>query len=180
MGTRNLPEHFRRLLFLLTQTSYSISQSISQIISQFQYKLEYKIFRIGNEKVLGEIGSFLAKKYLDKVIDISRVIDRVVVIKLLVQRIIVSLISVYAPQCGLNDCQKDNFYSSLINRVRTLGQKEILVIIRLFVVHVESNVRACEENHIGYHYGVRHKERESMLVFVAAINVGNTHQRIHS
>ena len=49
------------------------------------------------------------------------------------------------------------------------------MIIRLFVVHVESIVGACEQNHRGYHYGFRHKERESMLVFVAAINVGNTH-----
>ena len=63
---------------------------------------------------------FLAKEWVDKVFVISRAtIDRMIVIKVLVQRIIISLTSnltVYAPQCGLDDSQKD-FHDSLINAV---------------------------------------------------------------
>ena len=43
-----------------------------------------------------------------------------------VQRIIISLISdltVYAPQCGLDYSQKGDFYDGLINIVRKLGEK---------------------------------------------------------
>ena len=49
-----------------------------------------------------------------------------IVNQVFVQRIIISLISdltVYAPQCGLDYSQKDDFYGSLINVVRKLGEK---------------------------------------------------------
>ena len=68
----------------------------------------------------------MTKKWVDKVINISRVSDRMIVNKVFAQKIIISLISdltVYAPQCGLDYSQKDDFYDSLINVVRKLGEK---------------------------------------------------------
>ena len=85
---------------------------------------QYKLLWIGNGK--GSVGVFLAKKWVDKVINISRVSDRMIVNKVFAQKIIISLISdltVYAPQCGLDYSQKDDFYGSLINVVRKLGEK---------------------------------------------------------
>ena len=70
----------------------------------------------------------MEKKWVDKVINISRVS---IVNKVFVQRIIISLISdltVYAAQRGLDDSQKDDTYGIFINAVRTLRQKYILVI----------------------------------------------------
>ena len=46
-----------------------------------------------------------------------------IVIKVLVQGNIISVISVYVHQCGLDDTQKDDFYDSIINVVRKLGEK---------------------------------------------------------
>ena len=72
------------------------------------------------------MGIFLAKQWVDKVININRVSDRMIFSKVFVQEIIFSLISdltVYAPQCGLYYSQKDYFYGSLINVVRKLGEK---------------------------------------------------------
>ena len=80
---------------------------------------QYKLLWIGNRK--GSVGIFLAKKWVDKVVNISRVSDRTIVNKVFVQEIIFSLI--YAPQCGLYYSQKDDFYDSLINVVRKLGEK---------------------------------------------------------
>ena len=40
---------------------------------------QYKLLWIGNEKDLEEVGIFLAKKRVDKVINISRVGDRMIV-----------------------------------------------------------------------------------------------------
>ena len=68
----------------------------------------------------------MAKKWVDKVTNVSRVSDKMIVNKVLVQRIIISLISdltVYVPQYGLDDSQKDDFYDSLINVVKKLGEK---------------------------------------------------------
>lgn len=57
----------------------------------------------------------------------------------MVHEIIVPVISVYGLQCGLNDIHKDNFYDSLINVSRKLGEKEIVVIAGDFNDHVRSN-----------------------------------------
>ena len=85
---------------------------------------QYELLWIGNGK--GSVGIFLAKKWAEKVINIIRVSDRMIVNKVFVQWVIISLISdltVYAPQCGLDYSQKDDFYDSLINVVRKLGEK---------------------------------------------------------
>ena len=66
-------------------------------------------------------GIFLPKKWVDKVIDMSKISDRMIAIKALVQGIIISVISVYAPHRGLGDSQKDNFCDILINHVGKLG-----------------------------------------------------------
>ena len=44
---------------------------------------------------------------MDKVIDINRVNDRIMIIKLIVGKSVVSVVSAYAPQCGLDDSSKD-------------------------------------------------------------------------
>ena len=75
-----------------------------------------KLLCIRNGKGLRGLIS-LAKKWVDKVINISRVGDRMIVNKVLIQRIIISLTSdltVYIPQSGLDDGQKDDFCGSLI------------------------------------------------------------------
>ena len=69
---------------------------------------------------------FLAEKWLDKVINITKVSDSMNIDKVFVQKIIISLISdltVSAPQRGLDDSQKDDFYDSFITVVRKLGEK---------------------------------------------------------
>ena len=59
---------------------------------------------------------------MTKIIDITSVSDKV-----LAQGIIILVISVYAPHCSLGDNQKYDFYSSLINVVRKLREKEIVI-----------------------------------------------------
>ena len=93
-----------------------------RIISQ--KAAQCKLLWIRNEK--GSVGIFLAKKWVDKVINISTGSDRMIVNKVFVQRTIISLIydlTVYTPQCGLDYSQKDDFYDSLIKTVKKLGEK---------------------------------------------------------
>ena len=47
-----------------------------------------------------------------------------IVIKVLDQGIFITVISVYAPEYGLDDDQKYNFYDSLINVVTKFGEKD--------------------------------------------------------
>ena len=61
---------------------------------------EYKLLWIGNEKGLGGVGIFLVKKWFDKIIYISSVSYKN---GYWFQKIVISMISVYAPQCSLDD-----------------------------------------------------------------------------
>ena len=67
----------------------------------------------------------MANKWVDKIIDISRVTDRMVAIKVLAQGIISSVISVFAPHCSLDDSREDGFYDSFISVVKRLREKKI-------------------------------------------------------
>ena len=71
-----------------------------------------------------------------------------IVINVLVQGII-SRISVYAPQCDSDDTQKDDFYHSLINVVRKLEEKEIVIIAGYYNRLVVSNVKKTTWTNMG-------------------------------
>ena len=60
----------------------------------------------------------MTEKWLNNFIDVSRVSDRMVFMKVLFQEITNSVISVYVPQCGLDNSNRDNFYDTLISFIR--------------------------------------------------------------
>ena len=107
---------------------------------------DYKLFWIENETGSGGAGIFLAKRWVDKVIVISRGSDRMIVVTVLVQEIIVTVISVYVLKCSLDDSQKDDFYDSLVNDLRKLREKEVVVIAGDFTGHVGSNPKDYEDH----------------------------------
>ena len=94
-----------------------------------------------------------------------------ILIKALVQRIIISVISFYVPQCGLDDIQKYMFHDSVINIVRTLRGKEIFVIAVDFNGHSGHNAKDFKDHHGGYGYGVSIKKGARILEFCAAMNI---------
>ena len=91
----------------------------------------------------------MAKKLEDKVFDNSRVDDRMIMIR-----------------CGLDDCQKDDSFDSLISVVRNLKENKIAV-RGDFSGDVGNNPERYEDQHGGYVCGVRKKERKR----VAALNM---------
>ena len=73
----------------------------------------HKFFWVGNNQGTSGVGVLLAEKWVDKVYDIKRVSDRIMLIKLLVGEAVLTVLSVYAPQTGLEEFTKDAFYDSL-------------------------------------------------------------------
>ena len=79
------------------------------------------------------------KKCVHEVFNISRVKFN----KVSVQWVIISMISVFAPQCS----QKDDLYDSVVNALKKMREKEILVIAEDLNGHVESNSENYDDQH---------------------------------
>ena len=73
----------------------------------------FKLFWVGNDKGMGGVGILLAEKWVEAIFDIKHVSDRIMLIKRVVGKSIVTILSVYAPQAGLDDSVKDLFYENL-------------------------------------------------------------------
>ena len=70
----------------------------------------YKVFWIGSENGGGGVGIVLAEEWVEKVYDICRISDRLMMIKLAIENNIITVLSCYALQAGLDNTIKDAFY----------------------------------------------------------------------
>ena len=73
----------------------------------------YKIFWVGNEKGRGGVGILLLEEWIEKVFDINMVLDHIMMIKCAIDNKMITVLSCYAPQVGLDDIIKDTFYDNL-------------------------------------------------------------------
>ena len=119
----------------------------------------YKLFWIGMA------GFFLSEKWVDKVFDVNRVNNRIITIKLMLDGSIFTIVSVYAPQCGLDAAKKDSCYDGLTDITRGFGEKEFVVVAGDFNGHVGRSVVGYDSIHGGYGYGDKNKEGDRILDF---------------
>ena len=67
---------------------------------------------VENDKGMGGIGLLLAEKWVEEIFAVKRISDTIMLIKLVVGKSIVAVLSVYAPQTGLDGSVKDLFYEN--------------------------------------------------------------------
>ena len=136
----------------------------------------YKFFWVGNNQGTSGVGVLLAEKWVDKVYDIKRVSDRIMLIKLLVGEAVLTVLSVYAPQTGLEESTKDAFYDSLQTVISELPDKEIVIPCGDWNGHVGREAAGYEGDHEGSGYGERNADGDRVLEFAVANDfvIGNT------
>ena len=122
------------------------------------------------------VGVLLAEKWVDKVYDIKRVSDRIMLIKLLVGEAVLTVLSVYAPQTGLEESTKDAFYDSLQTVISELPDKEIVIPCGDWNGHVGREAAGYEGVHGGSGYGEHNADGDRVLEFAVANDfvIGNT------
>ena len=128
----------------------------------------YKFFWVGNDQGTSGVGILLAEKWVEKVYDIKRVSDRIMLIKLLIGESIVTVLSVYAPQTGLDESAKDAFYDSLQTVISTIPDKEIVIPCGDWNGHVGKAADGYEGIHGGSGYGERNPDGDRILDFAVA------------
>ena len=86
----------------------------------------YNLFCIGNDKGMGSARILMAKKWVEAISDVTHVSDKIILITLAAGKSIVMVLSVYAPQAGLDDSVKDLFCENLQWTLTKISASEIL------------------------------------------------------
>jgi hypothetical protein len=122
------------------------------------------------------VGIMLDKSLKDGVVDIKRQGDMVILVKLLVGYLVFNVISAYAPQIGLNESVKMQFWEELDALVSSVPIYEKIFIGGDLNGHVASTRVGFDGVHGGFEYGSRNQEGEVILNFVLAYDliVANT------
>jgi exonuclease III len=135
----------------------------------------FKLLYTGTTTNKNRVGIVFDKSLKDGVVDIKQQGDMIILVKLLVGNLIFNVISAYAPQIGLNESIKRQFWEQLDALVGSVPISEKLFIGDLNG-HVGSTRLGFDGVHGGFGYGSRNQEGEGILNFALAYDlfVANT------
>ena len=128
----------------------------------------YIFFWVGNNAGTGGVGILLAEKWVEKVFDVNRVSDRILLFELLVGETIITVLSVYAPQSGLDQSTKGAFYDDLQSVMSKVKDQEFLIPCGDWNGHIGQMAEGYEGAHGGKAYGERNIEGERLLEFASS------------
>ena len=93
------------------------------------------------------------KDLKEEVIDVKRICDRIIVIKLVLEKEIINIISAYAPQIGLDETTKKQFWENTDGLVQGMPESERIFIGGDLNGHVGKTSGGYERVHRGYGFG---------------------------
>ena len=115
-------------------------------------KITDTICWVGNNKGMGAAGISLTEKWVEAVFDVKLVSDRMF-IKHTVRKSIVTVLSVYALQAGLDNSVENLFYKNVQWTLTKISASEILFVCGDFSGHNGKNVDGYEGVHGGRGFG---------------------------
>ena len=135
---------------------------------------EYKLYWKGEDTGHGGVGLMVRKDLAESVVEVKRVSPRCMALEMAINGKVITVISVYAPQSGRSEEEKDSFYDELSGEVQARGGKCIL--LGDFNGHVGSSADGYEGVHGGHGLGERNREGERILELADSFGmvVGNT------
>ena len=138
-----------------------------------RYKLYWSITTAG-------VGVFVAEEWIEKVFEMQRVSDRFILVKFIIGQHVVTFLSVYAQQSGLNDEVKDLFFDQLCAVTARIPGSEFLIPCGDRNGHIGCAGTGYREVHGGMGYGRPEPdaEGERTLEYALAFNLflGNKFQ----
>ena len=98
----------RNVSILCVQETKWVCEKV-RIIEPWGYKLQYT----GRDRNRNMVGVIIDKQLLEDVVEVRRKGDKILLLKLILGREIFNVISIYAPQVGLNESSKRQFWEDL-------------------------------------------------------------------
>ena len=99
----------------------------------------YKFMWQGEKEGFGGVGILVAEEQAMNIIEVKRLSARVIVLRMMVEKATLRVVSVYAPQVGRPDSEKEEFWSTVEIATSGLGKEEHLVVAGDFNGHVGEN-----------------------------------------
>ncbi|PWZ11227.1 Craniofacial development protein 2 [Zea mays] len=131
----------------------------------------FKLWYTGTATNKNGVGVLIDKSLKDGVVDVKRVGDRIILVKLVIGDLVLNVISAYAPQVGLNENSKREFWEGLEDMVSSVPVGEKLFIGGDLNGHVGTTSTSFEGVHGGFGFGTRNQEGEEILNFALAYDM---------
>jgi len=136
----------------------------------------YKFYWQGRPDGTAGVGMLVSEKWIDHVVNVDRINEQALIVKLVVESKLVNILSVYAPQAGRPQEEKDALWDSMHIIVSRFPDNEVVILGGNLNSHVGRIVDGYGGVHGGMGFGRRNPEREAILEFGDAMGmmVGNT------
>ena len=128
----------------------------------------FKIFYTGKHRHRNGVGIVVDKNLKNDIVTVIRRGDRLILVKLVLGENIINIISAYAPQVGLDEFTKVQFWEQMDELIQEIPASEKIYIGGDFNGHVGEDRLGYEMVHGGYGIGNRNDLGESILDFAMA------------
>jgi len=128
----------------------------------------YKLWYSGFKRTTNGVEILVERDLVEQVLEVRRKSDRIMSVKLVVGSEILNVVSVYAPQVGLDEETKRLFWEDLDEVVQSISPTEGLFIGGNFNRHIRSRREGYETIHGDFGYSVRNSGGVSILDFAVA------------
>jgi len=131
----------------------------------------YKFYWQGNKQGNAGVGIFVARKWIDNIVEVKRVNEQIIAIKLIIGARLLNIVSAYAPHSGRSNEEKDDFWDKLIALTSSISGGEVILLGGDLNGHVGSRSDDYVGVHGGFSYGTRNVEGERILEFGDAMEM---------
>ena len=131
----------------------------------------FKLWYTGATTGRNGVGIWIDRSLKDGVVEVRRRGDRIILIRLVVGDSTLNVVSAYAPQVGLSETAKREFWEDLDSMVSSVPISEKLFLGGDLNGHVGATNVGFGRVHGGFGYGSRSQEGEDVLNFVLAYDL---------
>ena len=140
---------------------------------------KYKFWYSSNSSGINGVGILARKELADNVIGVKRISDRIMSIKLVLGKAIYNILSVYAPQVGRPNVEKEAFREKLEDILANVSDDESIIVGGDLNCHVGSSNTGYEDVMGMYGYGIQNEDGVALLDICKnhRLKVANTYFR---
>ncbi|EYC34276.1 hypothetical protein Y032_0001g336 [Ancylostoma ceylanicum] len=127
-----------------------------------------KLFYHGIEAKRNGMAIAVSEPLKEYVSSVNRVSDRIISLRVATEDGFWTVMSVYAPQCGCTEAEKEAFYDELDDVIRSAPEGDYITVAGDFNGHVGQDRKGFERVHGGRGFGRRNQEDERIVELAKA------------